>query len=65
MRNNILKIVYAVFMALMVGVLVFMMIFHIRKGLTSTTDKIILGAYVLMIIWGVVRVATAIKALLK
>lgn len=63
MGNRIVKIIYLVFMSLVVLALAAFMGIHISKGLTSSNDKLMLAFYVLLIIWGVVKVWTTIKAL--
>ena len=50
-------------MSLVVLALAAFMGIHISKGLTSSNDKLMLAFYVLLIIWGVVKVWTTIKAL--
>jgi len=63
MGNKIMKIAYAAFIALLtIGLLVFMII-HIGKGLAGGNEKLILGAYVLMIIWALMKLYNAIKSL--
>ena len=55
MGNKIMKIAYAAFIALLtIGLIVFMII-HIGKGLAGGNEKLILGAYVLMIIWALMK----------
>ncbi|MBE6215836.1 MAG: hypothetical protein E7123_06370 [Bacteroidales bacterium] len=63
MGNKIMKIAYAAFIALLtIGLIVFMII-HIGKGLAGGNEKLILGAYVLMIIWALMKLYNAIKSL--
>lgn len=63
MENKIMKIAYAAFIALLtIGLIVFMII-HIGKGLAGGNEKLILGAYVLMIIWALMKLYNAIKSL--
>ena len=63
MGNKILKIAYAAFIALLtIGLVVFMVI-HVTKGLAGGNQKLILGAYILMIIWSLMKLYTAIKNL--
>jgi len=58
-----MKIAYAAFIALLtIGLIVFMII-HIGKGLAGGNEKLILGAYVLMIIWALMKLYNAIKSL--
>jgi hypothetical protein len=65
MKNNILKISYAVLMALAVLALVAFMIIHIRAGLDGVNSKLLLAAYVLMIFWAAFRLYGIIKDLLR
>lgn len=63
MGNRIFKIMYTAFMAMiLVAVLVFM-ILHIRSGLQSGNAKLLLGGYILILIWGATRLYTLIKDL--
>lgn len=63
MGKNILKIAYAAFVALLtIGLIVFMII-HISNGLAGGNEKLILGAYILMIIWALMKLYAAIKNL--
>ena len=63
MGNKIMKIAYAAFIALLtIGLIVFMII-HIGKGLAGGNEKLILGAYILMIIWALMKLYNAIKSL--
>ena len=63
MGQKILKIAYAVFVALLtVGLIVFMIV-HISKGLAGGNAKLILGAYILMIVWALMKLSAAIKNL--
>lgn len=63
MGKNILKIAYAAFVALLtVGLIVFMII-HISKGLAGGNEKLVLGAYILMIVWAFMKLYAAIKNL--
>ena len=63
MGNKILKIAYAAFIAMLtIGLIVFMII-HITKGLAGGNEKLILGAYILMIVWAFMKLYYAIKNL--
>ena len=63
MGKNILKIAYAAFVALLtIGLIVFMII-HISKGLAGGNEKLVLGAYILMIVWAFMKLYAAIKNL--
>ena len=63
MKSRIFKIFYAVLIALLTIALVVFMIIHIGKGLAGGNEKLILGAYVLMIIWALMKLHGAIKVL--
>ena len=63
MKSRIFKIFYAVLIALLTVALVVFMIIHIGKGLASGNEKLILGAYVLMIVWALMKLYGAIKSL--
>ena len=63
MGNKALRIFYVAIMALAIIALVAFMIVHIRAGLEATNAKLLLGAYVLMIIWAAMRLIRGIKNL--
>lgn len=63
MKSRIFKIFYAVLIALLTVALVVFMIIHIGKGLAGGNEKLILGAYVLMIVWALMKLVGAIKSL--
>ena len=63
MGEKILKIAYAAFVALLTIGLVVFMIIHISKGLAGGNAKLILGAYILMIVWALMKLSAAIKNL--
>lgn len=61
MGDNALKIFYAVFMTLILAAMVVFMVIHIRAGLDGQNAKILLGGYILLIIWAVYRIFTLIR----
>ena len=63
MGNRIFKIAYVAFMALVLLAVVVFMILHIRSGLQSGNAKLLLGGYILILIWGATRLYTLIKNL--
>jgi hypothetical protein len=63
MKSRIFKIFYAILIALLTVSLVVFMIIHISKGLAGGNEKLILGAYILMIIWALMKLVGAIKSL--
>lgn len=63
MKTRIFKIFYAAVIALLTVALVVFMIIHIGKGLAGGNEKLILGAYVLMIVCALMKLAGAIKSL--
>lgn len=63
MGKNILKIAYAAFVALLAIALIVFMIIHISNGLAGGNEKLILGAYILMIVWAFMKLYAAIKNL--
>ncbi len=65
MGNKAFRIFFAVMMALAIIALVVFMIVHIRAGLERTNAKLLLAAYILMIIWAAMRLLTTIKSLLS
>lgn len=63
MKSRIFKILYAALIAVLTVALIVFMIIHITKGLTGGNEKLILGAYVLMIVWALMKLYTAIRSL--
>ena len=63
MKSRIFKILYAALIAVLTVALIVFMIIHITKGLTGGNEKLILGAYVLMIVWALMKLSTAIRSL--
>ncbi len=63
MNNRIFKMAYAVFVALLTVALIVFMIIHIGKGLAGGNEKLILGAYILMIIWALMKLQGAVRSL--
>ena len=63
MGNKALKILYAVFMSLMLVALAVFMIVHIRAGLDGQYAKILLAGYILLIVWAAARLFTIIRNL--
>jgi hypothetical protein len=64
MGNKVFRIFFAAMMALAIIALVAFMIVHIRAGLDGPNAKLLLAAYVLMIIWAGFRLLSTIKSLL-
>ncbi len=65
MGNRILKIFYAVFMALILVALVVFMVMHIRAGLDTQYSKLLLAGYILLLVWAGARVFTLVKDLVQ
>lgn len=65
MENKVFRIIFAGLMALAVIALVVFMIIHIRVGLDGVNSRLLLAAYILMIIWAGIRLYTTIKSLLN
>ena len=63
--SKLFKIVYLIFICLLTIGLVAFMIIHISNGLAGGNAKLILGAYILMIIWALMKLHTAIKSIKK
>lgn len=63
MKSRIFKIFYATLIALLTVALVVFMIIHIGKGLAGGNEKLILGAYILMIVWALMKLYGAVKSL--
>ena len=63
MGNRIFKIMYVVFMALVLIAVLAFMVLHIKAGLQSGNAKLLLGGYILILIWGATRLYTLIKNL--
>ena len=63
MKGRIFKIFYAIIIALLTVALVVFMVIHIGKGLAGGNEKLILGAYILMIVWALMKLYGAVKSL--
>ena len=63
MKSRIFKILYAALIAVLTVALIVFMIIHITMGLAGGNEKLILGAYVLMIVWALMKLSTAIRSL--
>ncbi|MBR5568770.1 MAG: hypothetical protein IKW27_08530 [Bacteroidales bacterium] len=63
MGNRILKLLYTAFMAVLLVAVVAFMILHIKAGLDSSNAKLLLGGYILILIWAGMRLYTLIKSL--
>ena len=63
MGNKVFRIFFAAMMTLAIIALVVFMIVHVRAGLDGANAKLLLGAYVLMIIWAAMRLIRGIKNL--
>ena len=61
MGNKALKIFYAAFRTLILAAMVVFMVIHIRAGLDGQTAKLLLGGYILLIIWASYRIFTLIR----
>lgn len=61
MGNKALKIFYAAFMTLILAAMVVFMVIHVRAGLDGQTAKLLLGGYILLIIWASYRIFTLIR----
>ncbi len=63
MGNKAFRIFFAAMMILAIIALVVFMIVHIRAGLDGVNAKLLLAAYVLMIIWAGFRLLATIRSL--
>ena len=61
--NRLLRIAYILFISVITIGLVFFMFIHIKMGLATSEDKLILGVYVIMIIWALMKLYVAFKDL--
>ncbi len=64
MGNKALKIFYTVFMTLILVTLIVFMVMHIREGLAGSYAKLMLGGYILLLLWAGFRVLTLVRDLL-
>lgn len=63
MGNKAFRMFFAAMMILAIIALVVFMIVHIRAGLDGVNAKLLLAAYVLMIIWAGFRLLATIRSL--
>ena len=61
MNNKFLKIFYAAFMAIVLVCVVLLAVQDIRLGINTTTDKLIVGVYVLLVLYAIRRIIMLIK----
>lgn len=61
MNNKFLKIFYAAFMAIILVCVVLLAVQDIRLGINTTTDKLIVGVYVLLVLYAIRRIIMLIK----
>lgn len=65
MNRKILKVAYAVFIAIILVVLVVFMIMQIRSGSGGQMSSLYIMMYVLLIIWAAIRLYSNIKDILN
>lgn len=65
MNNKFLKIFYAAFMAIILVCVVLLAVQDIRLGIHTTTDKLIVGVYVLLVLYAIRRIYTLVKDLMQ
>ncbi|MBR4977524.1 MAG: hypothetical protein IKY95_01055 [Bacteroidales bacterium] len=65
MNNKFLKIFYAAFMAIILVCVVLLAVQDIRLGINTTTDKLIVGVYVLLVLYAIRRIYTLVKDLMQ
>ena len=65
MGNKIVNIVRAVLMALIIIALAVFMIIHVHNGIAGQNAKLLLGGYILMLLWAGMRLYTLIKEILR
>ena len=63
MDNRILKVLYAVFMAVVAVTVVVFMIIHLKSGQAGQYSKLMTAGYVLILVWALSRCYTLIKNL--
>ena len=56
MGNRTVKIIYLIFMSLVVVALAVFMAIYINKGIHTGREKLMLGFYIIMLIWGLLRI---------
>ena len=65
MGNRFLKIFYAVFIALLTVAIVAFMVLHIKSGLDGQYAKLLVGGYILILIWAVFRLFTLLRDIFR
>lgn len=65
MGNRIFKIVYTIFMAVIMVAVVAFMILHIQAGISDVNSKLLLWGYIIILIWAAYRLYSLIKDLRK
>lgn len=65
MGKKALKIFYAALMVLILAAMVVFMIIHIRAGLDGLNAKLLLGGYILLILWASYRIFTLVRDIIR
>lgn len=65
MGNRTFRIIYAVLMSLIILALAVFMVIHILNGLEGQNAKLLLGGYILMLLWAGMRLYTLIRDILR
>ena len=63
MKSKIFLIFYTFLISLITIGLIVCMVIHASKGLAGGNQKLVLGAYILMVIWALMKLHTAVKSL--
>lgn len=65
MNSRILSIVRLVLFSVIVISLIVLLVLKLKAGLETMTEKLFIGIFILMIIWGSVRIVASVRDLIK
>ena len=65
MNSKILKVFYAIFIAVILVILIIMVVSEINGGIDTSTRKLWTGLYFLTILWAVYRLFTLLRDIFR
>lgn len=65
MNSRILSIVRLVLFSVIVISLIVLLVLNLKAGLETTTEKLFIAIFIMMIIWGSVRIVVSVRDLIK
>ena len=65
MNSRILSIVRLVLFSVIVISLIVLLVLNLKARLETTTEKLFIAIFIMMIIWGSVRIVASVRDLIK